>query len=76
MPDPPPTRIELDGQLFDVVTHPDAPGRVAFTWVSGPNAGYGFVSQTSDAEPMSAHHQEAAIRSFLAQVDPDTGYVD
>ncbi|NEA31978.1 hypothetical protein [Streptomyces sp. SID13031] len=69
-----PVRVEVDGQLFDVRV--DRPGHYHFDWVSGPNAGYGFSSATSDASPLTPAAQEESIRSFLKQVDPVTGYIE
>jgi hypothetical protein len=68
-------RIVVDGQLFDVAMHPDLPGQYDFTWVSGPIAGYGFSSRTSDHRPMTDTEIEQAIQNFLGQVDPNTGHI-
>jgi hypothetical protein len=72
----PATRVEVDGELFDVVAHRDRPGQYHFAWVSGPNSGYGFSSGTSDGREMSDADIVASIRNFLAQVDPETGYLE
>lgn len=72
----PPTRVEVDGELFDVVTSRDRPGQYHYTWVSGPNPGYGFSEGTSDGRGLSSADIEASIRNFLAQVDPATGYIE
>jgi hypothetical protein len=44
--------------------------------VSGPNPGYGFSAATSDGSRLDALQLEDVIRNFLAQVDPETGYID
>lgn len=67
-------RVEVDGELFDVSVV--TPGQYQFDWVSGPNPGYGFGSATSDGSPESRAVMEESIRSFLAQVDPKTGYIE
>jgi hypothetical protein len=67
-------RVVVDGELFDVRV--ESPGRYHFDWVSGPNAGYGFGSATSDGSAMSAGLMEESIRSFLRQIDPTTGYIE
>ncbi len=71
-----PVRVEVDGQLFEVRTRQDRPGQYDFAWVSGPNRGYGFTSASSDGSTMSMGDFEGAIRRFLAQVDPETGYIE
>jgi hypothetical protein len=69
-------RVEVDGEAFDVVGRWDRPGQYDYTWVSGPNRGYGFSSASSDGSPLTMAGHEEAIRDFLAQVDPDTGYIE
>ena len=72
----PPTRLEVDGELFDVVARRDHPGQYDYGWTSGPNPGYGFSSASCDGRvPTRADHKEA-IRNFLSQVDPETGYIE
>ena len=71
-----PTRVQVDGEVFDVAAERDRPGQYHYTWVSGPNPGYGFASGTSDGREMSRVELEAAIRNFLAMVDPGTGYIE
>ena len=69
-------RIEVDGQLFEVSERPDRPGQYDFSWVSGPNPGYGFTSASSDGSEMGTGDLEESIRNFLAQVDPQTGHIE
>ncbi len=45
------------------------------TWVSGPSAGYGFTTRRSDQQWESHGELEKAVRSFLAEIDPTTGYL-
>lgn len=71
-----PIRVEVDGQLFEVQARPDRPGQYDFAWLSGPNPDYGFSSASSDGSPMRVSDFEAAIRNFIAQVDPETGYIE
>ena len=71
-----PGRLEVDGEVFHVTADPDQPGAHHYTWETGPNPGYGFSEFRSDhGENTTAEHQEA-IRDFLAQIDPETGYID
>ena len=69
-------RIEVDGQLFEVSARADRPGQYDFAWLSGPNPDYGFSSASSDGSAMTAGDFEDAIRNFLAQIDPATGYIE
>jgi hypothetical protein len=72
----PPTRVEVEGEVFDVVARRDRPGQYHFAWVSGPNPDYGFSSGASDGREMSNTDIDASIRDFLAQVDPETGFIE
>ncbi|MDQ1641958.1 MAG: hypothetical protein QOJ90_1309 [Actinomycetota bacterium] len=72
----PPTRVEVDGEVFDVAARRDRPGQYHFAWLSGPNPDYGFSSGASDGREMTSADIEACIRNFLAQVDPKTGYIE
>lgn len=56
-------------------SRPHSPGVYDFDWLSGPR-GYGFMSARSDHRPMSQAEVEEAIRGFLAQIDPVTGYIE
>ena len=69
-------RVELDGETFEVVTRADVPGQYHFTWVSGSNMGYGFTARTSDGRSLTLDQIVSQIRSFLAQIDPHTGYIE
>ena len=64
--------IEVEGQLFALRL---AAGRgTAYDWVSGPNAGYGFVSSGPPSQSREKHQEH--IRGFLSMIDPATGYVE
>lgn len=58
------------------------------TWLSGPNPGYGFSGSIQSSAPLDAAALEEAARSiltddhvtqmiknFLAEIDPETGYL-
>lgn len=65
-------RVVVDGETFDV----DKDGGANhLTWVSGPNAGYGFTLGRSDGSSLTEDEARNAIRGFLASIDPETGYV-
>ena len=68
-------RFQVDGETFDVASDASQSGRYQFTWVSGKNRGYGFTVQTSDGSAMTREHIVSQIRSFLGQIDPETGYM-
>ncbi len=72
----PPTRVEVDGEVFDVAVRRDRPGHYYFDWVSGPNSGYGFVTGISDGRVMGSAEIEESIRNFLSLVDRETGYIE
>lgn len=63
--------LEVDGEQFAVRRAAD--GGTAYDWLSGPNDGYGFAM--SGAPELSREEHRKVIRSFLAQIDPATGYI-
>jgi curli biogenesis system outer membrane secretion channel CsgG len=69
-------RLRVDGELFEVVASAEIAGQYRFAWLSGRNQGYGFGSKSSNGSALSESAIEAAIRNFLAQVDPDTGFIE
>lgn len=67
--------LSVGGEQFSVRLRPRN-GRLYeydYDWLSGPNDGYGF-GMSGPFEETDAEH-EARIRSFLAQIDPATGYL-
>ena len=67
-----PVRYVVDGEEFDVVVDGAS---IHHTWVSGPNAGYGFSVGGSAATPFTVDEVHAQIRAFLSEIDPRTGYL-
>ncbi|MGH3738670.1 MAG: hypothetical protein ACRDT6_24160 [Micromonosporaceae bacterium] len=69
--------LEVTGEQFAVrlVVDP-ATGYTdtVYTWLSGPNTGYGFGTG-GPANPSLEEHRRR-IREFLAMVDPTTGYIE
>lgn len=65
--------VTVDGETF-AVRRSDPDGAIHYFWVSGPNDGYGF-STSGRSMPLTHEYHEAAIRDFLAGVDPATGYL-
>jgi hypothetical protein len=71
-PDTPSLTVEVDGETFAL--RPNTFGGTDYTWLSGPNPGYGFgVSPTPD---LSLDEHTENIRDFLSLVDPTTGYIE
>lgn len=81
--------LSVDGEVFVVSERQGDSRTYDYDWASGPNAGYGFsrtahlaffsVSDRADTpsgfSPATLDEHRAAIRDFLAQIDPDTGYL-
>jgi hypothetical protein len=63
--------LTVDGELFEL--RHDEHGGTDYDWVSGPNEGYGFGSTPTRDWSVDQHREN--IRSFLAQIDPTTGYI-
>ena len=68
-------RFEIDGEVFEVAARPGHPGVYDYNWTSGPNRQYGFTSARSDRSSSTTAEHEEAIRGFLAEIDPETGYL-
>ena len=67
--------VDIAGEVFSIRERPGEPGVYDFTWLTGPNPGYGFTLGTSDHAPLPAEYLEDEARGFLAQIDPETGYL-
>jgi hypothetical protein len=68
--------LEVDGEQFAVriVVDPRSGYTdTGYTWLSGPNDGYGFGIGGPPSPSWEQHRQR--IREFLAMVDPTTGYI-
>jgi hypothetical protein len=63
--------LEVDGERFAVRRSGD--GGTAYDWLSGPNKGYGFGSSGTPNRSVEEHREN--IQSFLAMIDPITGYI-
>jgi hypothetical protein len=64
--------LDVDGELFEV--RPDAWGGTSYTWLTGPNEGYGFSESPTTDRSLDEHRK--SIRNFLTQIDPATGYIE
>ncbi|MCW3843179.1 hypothetical protein ONA70_24050 [Micromonospora yasonensis] len=69
-----PVMMTVDGQDFRVRLRAGEPGSYDFDWLSGPHD-YGFGLSRSDGFAMTRPEMEEAIRAFLAEIDPTTGYL-
>ncbi len=79
-PDPHRTKtfaLEVDGEQFAVrlvVNAATGYTDTGYTWLSGPNKGYGFAIGGPPNPSLEDHRQR--IREFLAMVDPTTGFIE
>lgn len=64
--------LEVDGEIFALRANEF--GGTDYTWLSGPNPGYGFGVSPTPNLSLSEHME--TIRNFLAIVDPTTGYIE
>lgn len=67
-----PVRFVVDGEEFDVVRDGDS---IHHTWVSGPNARYGFTVGGSGLATHTDDEVRSEIRAFLSGIDSRTGYL-
>lgn len=64
--------LDVDGERF-ALRPGDADG-TDYTWLSGPNPGYGFSLSPTPNLSLDEHREN--IRHFLAMVDPATGFIE
>lgn len=75
---PPPAPVSgqilvVDGEQFVLREHLRQYRVYSYDWLTGPNPGYGFSSSSEQVQHLDDHI--TAIRSFLSDIDPDTGYL-
>ena len=63
----------VDGETFLVTT--EKRGEYRFDWISGPNPDYGFMTSIYPDGEMMDEQIVASIHDFLAEIDPETGYL-
>ena len=69
-----PVELLVDGETFVVTRRAGSTGTYDFAWTSHP-ASYGFtIGSNADWHPDRVELAEQ-IRSFLADIDPETGYL-
>lgn len=70
-----PVRFTVQGQEFTVRARAGEPGVCDHFWTNHPE-GYGFTFAGNPADPVSREGMERDIISFLAEINPETGYLD
>ena len=65
--------LDVDGEWFAIRQAAWGQDGTDYDWLSGPNKGYGFGSSGTPNRPVEEHREE--IRTFLAMIDPNTGYI-
>lgn len=66
----------IDGHDWLVKERPDEPGTYDIDWPSGPNPGYGFTIGSSDGSTVEPEAIARDISTFLANINPTTGYLE
>lgn len=66
-------RLTVDGERFRI----RQTGRTeyCYDWLTGPNPDYGFAGGTYPPSELTDDDHVEAIRDFLADIDPETGYL-
>lgn len=61
--------LKVDGELFAL--RPSEHGGTDYTWLSGPNTGYGFSVSPTRGTSLDEHREN--IHEFLAMIDQGGG---
>jgi hypothetical protein len=78
----PTMRLSCNGETFEL--RPERSGGTHYTWLSGPNPGYGFTMspilggtgvEMSSREGRDIEQHQTNIQKFLSMIDPETGYI-
>lgn len=67
--------LTVDGERFRVGRRSGEPCTYDYTWLTGPNDGYGFTTSLNAEHTMTDEEHEASIRDFLSGIDPETGHL-
>lgn len=73
-PEEGPLTVVVDGEELRVTRR--LAGVYDYDWVNHRHGGYGFGSATNDRSAESGEGHVAAVRDFLAAVDPRTGFIE
>ncbi|WCN81760.1 hypothetical protein [Micromonospora sp. LH3U1] len=68
-----PILLTVDGERFRIRRRDEQPGTYDFDWLSGPHD-YGFGISRADGPATTLPEMRETIRTFLAEIDPVTGY--
>ena len=66
-------KFTVDGETFLVTK--ETRGEYRFDWTSGPNSDYWFMTSMYPHGEMTDELIIASIHDFLAEIDPETGYL-
>ena len=70
-------RVIVDEHEWEIWVYPATPGKFGFSWISGPNSGYGFTSQLNvPVTDVPDDWVETSLRDFMSNINPETGYLD
>jgi len=69
-----PVELEVNGERFVVTRRSGSPGTYDFAWISHPES-YGFTVGGHSEWMPDGNEMTEEIRSFLSQVDNETGYL-
>lgn len=71
-----PHDLIVGGEHFRVARRTNAPAVYDFTWLSGPHdPSYGFSKGTGSEIDLTEDQMRSAIAEFLANINPETGYL-
>ena len=73
---PQPATLVVGDEQFTARAHPEQPGAWHLTWDTGPNPGYGYTTRRSDHHWAEPADLVPGAKAFLAEIDPDTGYLE
>lgn len=66
-------QLTVDGEQFRI--RQTGRREYHYDWLTGPNPGYGFAGGTYPSSTLTDEDHIEAIRDFLAEIDPETGYL-
>lgn len=74
VPEEGPLTIVVDGE--ELAVRRRRSGVYDYDWVNHRHGGYGFTSATSDRSAKDGQGHVESVRTFLAMVDPATGFIE
>jgi hypothetical protein len=67
--------LTVRGEQFRMRRRAGSPNVYDYTWLSGPNPGYGFTSALNVETTLTMTQHGGGIEQFLDAIDPLTGYL-